>query len=66
MTTEELKALTYRNETVADTDRAALTAAQEFCEGYKTFLNKGKTEREAAAYSEELLLAAGYRPFVPG
>ena len=66
MTTEELKALTYRNETVADTDRAALTAAQEFCEGYKTFLNKGKTEREAAAYSEELLLEAGYRPFVPG
>ncbi|MDD6650569.1 MAG: aminopeptidase [Subdoligranulum variabile] len=66
MTTEELKALTYRNETVADTDRAALAAAQEFCEGYKTFLNKGKTEREAAAYSEELLLAAGYRPFVPG
>lgn len=66
MTTEELKALTYHNDPVADTDRAALAAAQEFCEGYKKFLDRGKTEREAAAYSEELLLAAGYRPFIPG
>lgn len=66
MTTEELKALTYHNDPVADTDRAALAAAQEFCEGYKVFLDRGKTEREAAAYSEELLLAAGYRRFVPG
>ena len=40
-------------------DPELLGKASEFCEGYKTFLNKGKTEREAAAYSEELLLAAG-------
>ena len=36
--------------------------AQEFCEGYKQFLDRAKTEREAAAYSEELLTAAGYQP----
>ena len=65
-TTEELKKLLYKNETVADMAPEALQAAQEFCEGYKAFLNHGKTEREVAAYSEKLLLEAGYKPFVPG
>lgn len=65
-TTEELKKLLYKNETVADTVPEALSAAQDFCEGYKAFLDNGKTEREVAAYSEKLLLAAGYQPFVPG
>ena len=65
-TTEELKALLSKNESVADTDRAALEAAQTFCEGYKDFLNHAKTEREATAYSEMLLKKAGYRLFVPG
>ncbi len=65
-TTEQLKALLYKNETVADTAPEALAAAQEFCEGYKTFLDNAKTEREATAYSEKLLLDAGYRAFVPG
>ena len=65
-TTEELKKLLYKNETVADAAPDAIAAAQDFCEGYKTFLNNAKTEREATAYSEKLLLAAGYQKFVPG
>lgn len=65
-TANEWKALLYNNETVADAAPDRLAAAQEFCEGYKRFLDRGKTEREAAAYSEELLQAAGYKPFVPG
>ena len=65
-TTEELKKLLYKNETVADAAPETLAAAQEFCEGYKTFLNNAKTEREATAYSEKLLTAAGYQKFVPG
>ena len=65
-TENEWKALLYNNETVADAAPDRLAAAQEFCEGYKRFLDRGKTEREAAAYSEELLQAAGYKPFVPG
>lgn len=65
-TTEELKKLLYKNEKVADTAPDALKAAQEFCEGYKAFLDNGKTEREATAYSEKLLVEAGYKPFVPG
>ena len=40
--------------------------AAEFCEGYKAFLDKGKTEREVTAYAAELLQKAGYRAFVPG
>lgn len=65
-TTEELKALLYKNETVADCAPEALQAAREFCEGYKQFLDHSKTEREATAYSETLLQKAGYQPFVPG
>lgn len=65
-TTEQLKKLLYKNDTVADTAPDALAAAQDFCEGYKAFLDNGKTEREATAYSEKLLQQAGYQPFVPG
>lgn len=65
-TTEELKKLLYKNQTVADAAPDALQAAQDFCEGYKAFLDNGKTEREATAYSEKLLLEAGYKPFAPG
>lgn len=65
-TTEELKKLLYKNETVADAAPDALDAAQAFCEGYKTFLDHCKTERETTAYSEKLLQEAGYKPFVAG
>jgi len=66
MDTKELQKLLYKNEPVADTDRAAIEQAQLFCEGYKSFLNNAKTEREAVRTSVELLEKAGYRPFVPG
>ena len=65
-TTEELKNLLYKNETVAAAAPNAIAAAQDFCEGYKTFLDNAKTEREATAYSEKLLTAVGYQKFVPG
>ena len=65
-TAKEWEALLYTNRTVADNTPDRLAAAQEFCEGYKLFLDRGKTEREAAAYSEELLKNAGYKPFAPG
>lgn len=34
--------------------------AAEFCEGYKEFLNQGKTERECVAAAKKLLQKAGY------
>lgn len=37
--------------------------AAEFCEGYKEFLNKGKTERECVKEAVQMLEAAGYRKF---
>ena len=38
-TTEELKNLLYKNETVADAAPAAIAAAQDCCEGYTPFLD---------------------------
>lgn len=34
----------------------------DFCEGYKTFLDNGKTEREAVIYAIDLLKQRGYTP----
>lgn len=39
--------------------------AADFCEGYKKFLNAGKTERECVKAAIALLLEAGYREFDP-
>lgn len=66
MDKETLKSLLYKNESVADLAPETMAQADAFCEGYKQFLDHGKTEREVCAYSEGLLKAAGYRPFVPG
>lgn len=66
MDKETLKNLLYKNESVADLAPETMAQVDAFCEGYKKFLDNGKTEREACAYSEGLLKAAGYRPFVPG
>lgn len=41
-------------------------AADGFCEGYKEFLDKGKTEREAAAEIIALAKANGFCEFIPG
>ncbi|MBR4940673.1 MAG: aminopeptidase [Clostridia bacterium] len=43
-----------------------IIAAESFCEGYKTFLNRGKTEREAADAAEAICAEAGFVPFVRG
>ena len=66
MDKETLKSLLYKNESVADLAPEAMAEADAFCEGYKKFLDNGKTEREVCTYSETLLKDAGYRPFVPG
>ena len=38
----------------------------EYCEGYKAFLDKGKTERLCAAETIRLAEAKGYKPYVRG
>ena len=39
-----------------------LKAAYDFCEGYKTFLDAAKTEREAVTTAVAMLEKAGYVP----
>lgn len=41
-------------------------ALQEYAEGYKAFLDRGKTEREAVDAAEVMARAAGYEKFTPG
>lgn len=45
---------------------AELARAAEYCEGYKTYLDRGKTEREAVTYTVELCEAQGFVPFEEG
>lgn len=42
---------------------AEIKKADKFCEGYKLFLDKGKTEREAVSYALELAIKAGFSQF---
>lgn len=60
---EKEKELFYQPEYAGDKQTEARAAASEFSEGYKTFLNEGKTEREVTAACERMLLDAGYRKF---
>ena len=43
-----------------------LALINEYCQGYKTFLDEGKTERECVDYAIALAEAAGFRPLVRG
>ena len=61
--TEKAKELMYEPAYAGDKDAAARQAASEFSEGYKTFLDEGKTEREVADYCEKELVKAGYQKF---
>ena len=57
--------LLYKPAYAADKSADVKEKAAAFAEGYKAFLNAAKTEREAAAASEKLLLEAGYEKFEP-
>ena len=57
--------LLYKPAYVADKDADVKQKAHDFAEGYKKFLDAGKTEREVAAGSEQMLKDAGYQQFDP-
>ncbi len=59
---EELKEKLFftKKSTWKDLGEAGEKELMDFAEGYKTFLDAGKTEREAALYIEEAAKAAGY------
>lgn len=52
--------LTWKFPHIAKDAPDEVEKAAEFCEGYKTFLDAGKTERECVAEALKLLKAAGY------
>lgn len=47
-------------------DQQTLKAADEYCEGYKSFLNRAKTEREAVETAIEMAREKGFEEFVLG
>ena len=47
-------------------DTATEAAIVSYCQGYKTFLDRGKTERDCVTYTVELAQAAGFVPFERG
>lgn len=48
-----------------DVSDAVIAQADDFCEGYKAFLDTAKTEREAVAYTIEKAEKAGFVAFDP-
>ncbi len=60
---QKAKELLYQPSYDGGQEPATRQAAAAFAEGYKDFLTRCKTEREAAAYTEKALQDAGYQPF---
>lgn len=58
--------LTWEFPNIAKAAPEQREAAEAFCEGYKAFLDKGKTERECVKEAVKILEAAGYVPFEAG
>ena len=64
MTGKELQEeLTWKFAHIAKEAPEQVEEAAAFCEGYKAFLDEGKTERECVKKAVELLKAAGYAEF---
>lgn len=56
--------LAYKRTNVYEkADEKLLKEIFDYSEGYKRFLDEGKTEREACAYAKNAAIAAGYKPF---
>lgn len=56
--------LTYKRTNVYEqADEKLLKEIFDYAEGYKTFIDEGKTEREACAYVVAAAKAQGYKPF---
>ena len=59
--------LTYKRTNVyAAADADEMKAIMEYAEGYKSFLDSSKTEREAVSTAVKLLKAKGYKPYALG
>lgn len=65
MTKKELekakKELLFKRESLSSKPQDS--AINDYAEGYKAFLDAGKTEREAVKYAQAVLTEKGYKPF---
>lgn len=59
------KLLVNRKNGFFQTPDAAVAQADEFCEGYKAFMNTAKTEREVTSFAVKAAEQAGFVPFDP-
>ena len=57
------KELTFRFRHIGKEMPADIAAADAFCEGYKQYLNEGKTERECVRLTESMAVKEGYAAF---
>ncbi len=56
--------LAYKRTNVYEVaDEKRMQEMFDYAEGYKTFLDESKTEREACAYAKAAAIAHGYKPF---
>ncbi len=56
--------LAYKRTNVYEVaDEKQMKAIFDYAEGYKVFLDEGKTEREACAWAKNAAIAKGYKPF---
>ena len=56
--------LSYKRKNVYElADEAKLKAIFDYAEGYRKFIDEGKTEREACAFVEKQAIEKGYRPY---
>ena len=61
------KSLVYERKNGYDRmDAAEMDALESYCEGYKQYLDAGKTERECVDRTIAMAEAAGFRPYVRG
>ena len=59
--------LTYKRQNVyATADAEKKAEIQSYCEGYRVFLDNGKTEREVVEETVSLVENEGYKPYVLG
>ena len=56
--------LAYKRTNVYEkADEKLMKEIFDYAEGYKAFLDVGKTERECCAYAKKMAIAKGYKPF---
>lgn len=59
--------LAYKRTNVYEVaDKKLMKEIFDYAEGYKVFLDEGKTEREACAFAKAMAIKNGYKPYVLG